>query len=59
MVVVTEGLVKRGLKASDLITGIGGKGGRRSNMAQGSLPDGTQVKDALGKVAKAVEEKLR
>ncbi|MCL5611936.1 MAG: hypothetical protein M1485_05190 [Chloroflexi bacterium] len=56
---MTEGLVKRGLKASDLITGIGGKGGRRSNMAQGSLPDGTQVKDALGKVAKAVEEKLR
>jgi len=35
--VVTEDLVKRGLKAGDLITGIGGKGGGRPNMAQGSL----------------------
>jgi alanyl-tRNA synthetase len=55
--VVTEDLVKRGLKAGDLITGIGGKGGGRPNMAQGSLPDGN-VKDVLGKVAKAVEERL-
>jgi len=55
---VTEDLVKRGLKAGDLITGIGGKGGGRPNMAQGSLPDGN-VKDALGKVAKVVEEKLK
>ena len=35
--VVTEDLVKRGLKAGDLITGIGGKGGGRPNLAQGSL----------------------
>jgi len=56
--VVTEDLVKRGVKAGDLITGIGGKGGGRPNLAQGSLPEG-QVKDALGKVAKAVEEKLK
>jgi len=28
-------------------------------MAQGSLPDGSQVKDALNKVTKAVEEKLK
>jgi len=57
--VVTEDLVKRGLKAGDIIQSIGGKGGGRPNMAQGSLPDGSQVKDALGKVAKAVEEKLK
>ncbi len=58
--VVTEDLVKRGLKAGDLITGIGGKGGGRSNLAQGSLPASQgSAKDALDKVAKAVEEKLK
>jgi alanyl-tRNA synthetase len=56
--VVTEDLVKRGLKAGDLITGIGGKGGGRPNLAQGSLPEGN-VSEALSKVAKAVEEKLK
>jgi len=55
--VVTEDLVKRGLKAGDLITGIGGKGGGRPNMAQGSLPDGS-VHEALRKVEKAVGELL-
>ena len=55
--VLTEDLVKRGLKAGDLIQAIGGRGGGRPNMAQGSLSDGN-VKDALGKVAKAVEGKL-
>jgi alanyl-tRNA synthetase len=55
---VTEDLVKRGLKAGDLITGIGGKGGGRPNMAQGSLPEG-QVTEALGRLAKVVEEKLK
>jgi len=55
--VVTEDLVKRGLKAGDLITGIGGKGGGRPNLAQGSLAG--DVKEALTKVAKAVEEKLK
>ncbi len=57
--VLTEDLVKRGLKAGDLITGIGGKGGGRPNLAQGSLPDGGPVKEALGKVAAVVEEKLK
>jgi alanyl-tRNA synthetase len=56
--VVTEDLVKRGLKAGDLITGIGGKGGGRPNLAQGSLSDG-MVKDALNKVVKVVDEKLK
>jgi len=54
---LTEDLVKRGLKAGDLITGIGGKGGGRPNMAQGSLPDGNG--GALSKVAKVIEEKLQ
>jgi alanyl-tRNA synthetase len=56
--VVTEDLVKRSLKAGDLIVGIGGKGGGRPNMAQGSLPDGN-VGEALGKLSKVVEEKLK
>ena len=55
---LTDDLVKRGLKAGDLITGIGGKGGGRPNMAQGSLPEG-HVKDALGKLTKVMEEKLK
>jgi alanyl-tRNA synthetase len=56
--VLTEDLVKKGLKAGDLITGIGGKGGGRPNMAQGSLPDGN-ARDALAKVANVVKEKLK
>src|SRR5215208_5971481 len=56
--VVTEDVTKRGLKAGDLITGIGGRGGGRPNLAQGSLPDASQMKDALAKVTKVLEEKL-
>ena len=56
--VVTEDLVKRGVKAGDLITGIGGKGGGRPNLAQGSLPDGN-IKDALSKLSKVLEDKLK
>jgi alanyl-tRNA synthetase len=55
---VTEDLVKRGLKAGDLITAIGGKGGGRPNMSQGSLPDELRINDAMSKVADAVEKKL-
>ena len=51
-----KNFVKRGLKAGDLIQAIGGKGGGRPNMAQGSLAG--DVKEALGKVAKAIEVKL-
>ena len=57
--VVTEDLVKRGFKAGDLINAMGGRGGGRPNMAQGSLPDPSKVNEALEKVAKAVEEKLK
>ena len=55
--VMTEDLVKKGLKAGDLIKGMGGKGGGRPNLAQGSLTG--DVKDALGKVAKVMEEKIK
>ena len=57
--VVTEDLVKRGLKAGDIITSIGGRGGGRPNLAQGSLPDPGLMDDAMGKVSKIVEEKLK
>jgi alanyl-tRNA synthetase len=56
--VAGKDLVKRGFKAGDLITGIGGKGGGRPNMAQGSLPDAA-IEEAMEKVAKVVEEKLK
>ncbi len=54
--VVTEDVTKRGVKAGDLIMGIGGKGGGRPNLAQGSLPG--DVKEALDKVAGVLEAKL-
>lgn len=53
---VTEDIVERGLKAGDLIVGIGGKGGGRPTLAQGSLMG--EVNEALSKVAKVIEEKL-
>ncbi|MBI3161533.1 MAG: alanine--tRNA ligase [Chloroflexi bacterium] len=55
---VTEDMVKKGIKAGDIIQAIGGKGGGRPNLAQGSLPDGNAA-DALAKVVKAVEEKVK
>ncbi|HSL28862.1 MAG TPA: alanine--tRNA ligase-related protein, partial [Anaerolineales bacterium] len=57
--VVTEDLVKRGLRAGDIILSIGGRGGGRPNLAQGSLPDPALMNDAMSKVAGMVEEKLR
>src|SRR5258706_6675773 len=56
--VVTEDLVKKGLKAGELITAVGGKGGGRPNMAQGSLSNGG-ADNALRKLAKVIEEKLK
>jgi alanyl-tRNA synthetase len=54
--VVTEDVTRRGLKAGDLIMGIGGKGGGRPNLAQGSFSG--EVQEALGKVAGVLEAKL-
>ncbi|HRQ25011.1 MAG TPA: DHHA1 domain-containing protein, partial [Anaerolineales bacterium] len=54
---VTEDVVKRGVKAGDLITGIGGKGGGRPNLAQGSLAG--DVKEALAKLLHVLAEKLK
>jgi alanyl-tRNA synthetase len=54
---ITDDLVKNSWKAGDFITGIGGKGGGRPNMAQGSLSGNTR--EALDKVIKIVEEKLK
>jgi len=56
IVAVGEKLVKQGLKAGDVINAIGGRGGGRPNMAQGSI-DVSSVNEALEKVYKVVEEK--
>jgi alanyl-tRNA synthetase len=56
---VTNDIVSRGIKAGDLIAAIGGRGGGRPNLAQGSLPDAALMSDAMSKVAKLVEEKLK
>jgi alanine--tRNA ligase len=56
---VTNDIVSRGIKAGDLITAIGGRGGGRPNLAQGSLPDPAIMNEAMSKVAKVVEEKLK
>jgi alanyl-tRNA synthetase len=57
--VLTDDLVKGGLKAADLIASIGGRGGGRPNLAQGSLRDHTEIDDALSKAIKMMEEKLK
>ena len=55
--VLTDDLVKQGLKAAALITAMGGRGGGRPNMAQGSLPPGLQPEDAFEKVRKFLEQR--
>jgi alanyl-tRNA synthetase len=56
LAVLTEDVVKRGLKAADLIAAVGGRGGGRPNMAQGSLPASGMPKDALDQIAKKLEQ---
>ncbi len=58
LAVLTEDVAKRGLKAADLITAIGGRGGGRPNMAQGSLPGGGLPAEAQEQAAKVMREKL-
>ena len=55
---VTNDIVERGVKAGDLITIIGGRGGGRPNLAQGSLPENTDIDQAARKIVQALEEKL-
>ncbi|GAB4505166.1 MAG: alanine--tRNA ligase [Anaerolineales bacterium] len=55
---LTDDLVRQGWKAGDLITGIGGRGGGRPHLAQGSLPEAAQAQVALAKVAQVVEARL-
>jgi alanyl-tRNA synthetase len=59
LAVLTEDVVQRGMKAADLITAIGGRGGGRPNMAQGSLSAGRMLEGALERAMKALEEKVQ
>jgi alanyl-tRNA synthetase len=56
---VTEDLVKRGLKAGDLIAAVGGRGGGRPGMAQGSLPGRLDPAEALAKLPAVLRSKLK
>jgi alanyl-tRNA synthetase len=56
--VLTDDLVKKGFKAADLILGIGGKGGGRPNLAQGSLPDAGRVAEMLEQVSNVIASKV-
>ncbi len=58
LAVLTEDVVKRGMKAADLITAMGGRGGGRPNMAQGSLPQAGMPAAAQEQVTKALETKI-
>jgi alanyl-tRNA synthetase len=57
--VLTEDLVRRGLKAGDLITAIGGRGGGRPNLAQGSLSNGLKTGELYDRAATVLREKLK
>jgi alanyl-tRNA synthetase len=52
-------LVKRGFNAGDLIAAIGGKGGGRPNLAQGSLPDVSITERIFEEILKAIQGKLK
>jgi alanyl-tRNA synthetase len=56
LAVLTEDVVQRGMKAADLIAAIGGRGGGRPNMAQGSLPNGGLPAGAADDVAKKLDQ---
>ena len=58
LAVLTEDVVQHGMKASDLIAAIGGRGGGRPNMAQGSLPGSGMPDAAADQIARAIEEKM-
>jgi alanyl-tRNA synthetase len=59
LAVITEDLVKGGLKAADLILAVGGRGGGRPNIAQGSLPSGQSLAGALEKLEPVVLGKIK
>jgi len=59
LAVLTEDLVKQGMKAGELITAVGGRGGGRPNMAQGSLPTGLSEAEVFMRLRKYVEEKTK
>lgn len=58
LAVITDDLVKRGLKAADLINAVGGRGGGRPNIAQGSLPSGQNLAGTLEKLEAVVRGKV-
>jgi len=60
--VVTDDLIKKGVKAGDIVKEIapivGGGGGGRPNMAQAGGKDASKLDDALSKAKSFIAEKL-
>lgn len=59
LAVATEDLVKQGIKAGDLIGMVGGKGGGRPNLAQGSVASGGTLADLATAFRAGLEERLK
>ncbi|MBI4514132.1 MAG: alanine--tRNA ligase [Gemmatimonadetes bacterium] len=62
LAVVTEDLVRRGVRAGELAdlvaASTGGRGGGRAHMAEGGVGDPTKIDEALGQVPKIVSSLL-
>lgn len=58
IVAVGENVVKQGFKAGAIISAIGGRGGGRPNMAQGSI-EKSKVEKALENVYKVIDVELK
>jgi len=59
LAVITDDLVKQGIKAAEVISGIGGRGGGRPSMAQGSLSDPSKRAEALAQTGAVVRARLK
>lgn len=55
---LSDDLVKRGWKAGDIIAAVGGRGGGKPALAQGSLTDPSLLEAALAETARVVAARL-
>ncbi|MGQ9833176.1 MAG: alanine--tRNA ligase [Candidatus Villigracilaceae bacterium] len=55
---LSDDLVKRGWKAGDIIAAVGGRGGGKPALAQGSLADASLLDSALAETTRVIAAKL-